>query len=148
MENTKIKKIIFAITTCAIMFLGIFLRLKMLSANLEFWHDESSLGLNLLKNGYLIYFKTLDYAQAAPPLFLIWEKFLALTFGFKDIVIKITPFLFGNISLILFYFFAKKFLRARFSLLLSLFLFAINIPLILYSTQFKPYIIEVFLQFL
>ncbi len=148
MEKTKRKNVIFALIACAIILFGFFLRLKMLSVNLEFWHDESSLGLNLLKNGYLIYFKALDYAQAAPPMFLIWEKFLASTFGFKDIVIKITPFLFGGTSLILFYFFAKKFLNSGFAILLSLYLFAINTPLILYSSQFKPYGIEAFFTIL
>ncbi len=148
MEKIKVKRAISALVICAAMLLGIFLRANMLLNNLEFWHDEASLGLNLLKNGYLIYFKTLDYAQAAPPMFLIWEKFLALTFGFKDIVIKITPFLFGCAALVLFYFFARRFLKSGFSILLALYLFAINTPLILYSSQFKPYIIEVFFTIL
>ena len=53
--------------------------------------------------------------------------------------LRFYPFVCGIASIFVFYFFSKQFLNNKISLLLANFMFAVNYPLILFSTQVKQY---------
>lgn len=120
---------------------GIFLRLRFLSYNISFSNDESSLALNIyLKN--ILNFRTLDYGQMAPPLFMMLIKIFTKVVGFSDLSLRAIPFLAGCLSVIAFYFLAKTVLKT-FSTIIATFFFAINYTLIVHSVIFKPYSLDV-----
>lgn len=92
-------------------------------------------------------FQTLEESQKAPPLFcaVVWMiKYFwqgeELTYCFR-----LLPLLCGIGSLFVFYFLSKDLLKSKFAILLSMWLFAQNGPLIYYSCEFKPYSSDVFL---
>ncbi len=71
------KKILWAIPALAVIvrvYLFIFVEKSL-------WLDEAALALNILDKGYLELFQPLQYAQSAPPLFLLCTKFLTEIFG-------------------------------------------------------------------
>ncbi len=144
------EKYFYHILLCLIIFIGIILRLKGFLSNPPLWHDETALGWNILNKTYLQLFEKLRFLQVAPPLFLIFTKFLVFIFGgYKnlyicDLILRLIPFLCGSSSLILFYFVAKKIFNSKWSILAGLILISLNPVLINYSFEFKPYSVDVF----
>ena len=128
-----------------ILFIGFVLRIKGLIINLSLWTDESALAWNILNKGYFELFEKLRFLQIAPPLFLIFTKFLvcitdSVHHAYRcDFVLRIRPFICGNLSMIMFYFVAKKLFKSIWAINLGLFLIALNPVLINYSFEFKPY---------
>jgi len=126
--------------------LGCVLRLKIFLDNPSFWFDESALGYNVLNLNYKYFFGILHLQQVAPPLFLVLSKFIINLIGASDIHLRLLPFIFGNLSMILFLMLLKQNFKNRLTILSGLILFCLNIQLIKYSIEFKPYIIEVFVS--
>lgn len=127
-----------------IFLLGFFLRLKGFLINPSFWHDECALAWNVKFKTYPQLFGALDFMQMAPPFFLILTKLMTKIFGFSDMVLRLLPFLIGCFSIPAFYLLARKILNKKLSILLAVFFFAINVNLISYSFEFKPYSFDVF----
>ena len=123
---------------------AVFLRLDLYVFNRSFWFDEAALAINILDKGFFDLFKELSYYQSAPPMFLVETKVLVNFFSFSEYVFRIIPFFVSIVTLPFFYIFFKYFLYSRESRLLAVFLFAINTNLIFYSSEFKPYAIDVF----
>lgn len=129
---------------CLIIFLGIFLRLKGYLYNSSFWHDECALAWNIKFKSYPQLFSVLNFLQVSPPLFLVVTKFFTGIWGYSEKVFRFIPLIFGCFSLIAFYFLSKKVLSSKISVLVSVFLFAINQSLIGYCFEFKSYGLDVF----
>ncbi len=140
----KRNSILFNFILIAIFILGIFLRAKGFWGNSSFWHDECALAYNIKFKTYGDFFGVLDFEQAAPPFFMILTKFLTNIFGFSEKVFRFIPFLVSCLSVFAFYFLAKKVLNKNLSVILAVFLFAINPTLINYAFEFKPYALDVF----
>lgn len=138
------KNNLFNFALIIIFILGISLRAKGFFGNSSFWHDECALAWNIKFKTYGDFFGVLDFEQAAPPFFMILTKFLTNIFGFSEKVFRFIPFLISCLSLFAFYFLAKNVLNKSFSVLLAVFLFAINQTLINYAFEFKPYALDVF----
>lgn len=136
---------IYNIFVCLVILLGFFLRLKGYLHNPSFWHDECALAWNIKFKSYSELFGVLNFLQVAPPLFLVCTKFLTNIFGLSEAVFRFIPTIVGCSSVIAFYFLSKKVLSNKFSILMAIFLFAINPPLISYSFELKPYELDVFL---
>jgi len=147
-KNYKI--IIYYILLCLVLTLGFILRLKGLLSNPSFWHDESALAWNVLNKSYVELFDKLRFLQIAPPFFLIITKFLVfLTDSYNhvyrcDMVLRILPFIFGNLSIIMFYILCKKVYQSKWTNLAAVAFVALNPTLINYSFEFKPYSTDVF----
>lgn len=142
------KKTIFYILLFLIFCLGFVLRLKCYILNPSLWQDESLLALNIKHKSYLQMFGVLDSVQVAPPFFMIFTKMFVQLFGWSERVFRFIPFISGILSLIGFYFLSKKVLKTEFAILVSLLLCSININLIMYSNEFKPYELDVFFTIL
>ncbi|MBQ3310876.1 hypothetical protein IJG72_02235 [bacterium] len=145
------RKNIYSICLGIVIFIGILLRLKGFVTNPSLWHDECALGWNILnKNGIELFYEKLRFLQVAPPLFLLFTKFFVWLFHAKsnvflcDFTLRFLPFIFGNLSVIIFYFVCKSLYNSKWTTLVAVFLFCLNPVLINYTFEFKPYIIDVF----
>jgi len=126
-----------------ILFIGFFLRTKAYLINQSFWHDECALAWNIINRSYKELFQPLRFLQSAPILFLIITKYLVEVFGKNEIVFRFIPYLSSILSLAGFYFLSKKTLKTNLSIIFANLLFAVNLPLYYYSSEFKPYSTDV-----
>ena len=145
-----LKKNIYPLILGLIIFIGFLLRLKGYIDNPSLWHDECALGWNILNKNYVELFDKLRFLQVAPPMFLISTKFLVWIFHAQsnvficDSILRLIPFVIGNLSIILFYFVCKYIFNSKWTTLIAILLFSLNPMLINYSFEFKPYIVDVF----
>ena len=120
--------------------LGFILRFLLLIDGRSLWHDETSLGMSLVFKNFIELWQPLLHVQSAPPLFLTFSKLLfSISPQNPEYILRIIPFLFGIISIFLFYKLSLKVLKNKGSILFANLIFAINIPLIVYSSEFKQY---------
>lgn len=116
------------------MLFGIYFRSVLYFLDRPFWHDEAALALNL-EMPITNFFKHLNFGQAAPPLFMIISKFLSQS----EMLLRLVPFIAGICSIFVFYKLCEKIFTSKFPVLICLTLFALNMRLIYYSQEFKPY---------
>lgn len=148
MTDSFKKDLYYILSVFFIVILGTYVRFKGYSANPSFYFDESALVANIKARNYIDLFASLDYCQVCPPFFLVISKFLTGISGFLELNFRLVPFLFGCFSIVAFFFLADSILQNKVSVLVSLVLFAINDPLIVYSYTFKPYTLELFFTIL
>jgi len=142
--SEQIKKYSYYFLIITIILAGFLLRLNLLSDNPSFWFDESALGYNVLSLSFFRFFGILHLQQVAPPLFLAAAKIFVNTFGSGDLILRLFPFVVGNLSIILFFFILKEYFSDRPTIISGLLLFCFNIQLLKYSAEFKPYVVEMF----
>ncbi len=108
------------------------------------WGDESFITCNILFKSYKDFLAPLAYNQAAPFLFLSFEKLLVSTLGVTDLHFRILPFLatLGTIPLLgkIGQFLFKETYYAGLAIALLL----LSPCVIYYSSEIKPYVIELF----
>lgn len=127
--------------------IGIVLRTAVYLHSRSFWTDEAQLALNVRSRSIGDLFGKLDYCQAAPPGFLVIEKYLATWFGDSELVLRFLPFVAGICAVVIFAVLARQILATR-AAALSVTLFALSEALIRYSTEFKQYSVDVFFALL
>lgn len=142
MEKTK--NITYQVIIVLLFILGIFLRTNLYLMNNVFEDDECRLAITMLDNNFWQMFLPLGDAQSAPPLFMLCSKFLANISGYSEKALTLIPYLAGIASIFLFYKICRNYFSQKFSVLVSLFLFAINHQFITYSMTFKQYSTDVF----
>lgn len=144
------KKDILYYTILVIIFLlGIVLRTNLYLLNNVFEDDECRLAIALLEaKNSLALFLPLDAGQSAPPIFMLLSKFLANISGYSEKALTLIPFLAGIASIFLFYKICTDYFSRKLSILISLFLFAINHQFITYAMTFKQYSTDVFIGLL
>ena len=86
--------------------------------------------------------ETLDFNQAAPPGFLLLERGMTFLFGYSELALRAIPLLSGIAAIIIFAWLAKR-LLAPFPALLAVLLFSVADGLIYYSSEAKPYSLDV-----
>jgi hypothetical protein len=109
--------------------LGVALRLAYYLANPALSSDEAALALNLMHRSYGELFQQLDVNQAAPPGFLLVQKFAINAFGPGPYILRLFPLVGGVAALLLFYPVSRRFVGRR-AALVGLGLFAISEPLL------------------
>jgi hypothetical protein len=127
----------------ALCILGIILRLVLYFDNRPFWADEAQLALNIRDRSFSGLTQHLDYCQAAPLGFLIAEKWLSLSLGNNEYVLRLIPLLSGVAALLLFWLLAKRLLSDT-AVTVAVGLFAVCGPLIRYCSELKPYSLDLF----
>ena len=80
----------------------------------------------------------LDYNQGAPIGFLLLVKASTELFGRSEYALRLVPFIFGIVSVLLFYRVARDFIVPS-AVPLAVALFAILPPLVYYSSEVKQY---------
>ena len=129
MNGDLVKKYFYYFFVGLILLGGFFLRLKLLMDNSSFWFDESALGFNILNLGFKDLFGILHLQQIAPPFFLVTSKVFVNIFGASDLVLRLFPFIIGNLAMILFFLILKQNFNHKLKILFGLFLFCFNILL-------------------
>ena len=122
----------------AVLLLGVVLRFWQYLANPSIWVDEAAIARNVLDRSVVGLFRPLDYAQVAPPGFLLAVKLSSVLFGPSEYALRLTPFFFGIAGVLLFWFVALAFLE-RPAAIVATFMFATAIPLIFFSSNLKQY---------
>ncbi len=119
--------------------IGIGLRLVRYLYNPSFWFDESVYATDIAQRSFsALILPSPDWSSTAPFLFFITEKFATHLFGNSEYAFRLFPLLFGVISMFLFYIVAKYFIRPK-AVPVALALFAILDPMVIYSSELKPY---------
>ena len=76
-------------------------------------------------------------------MFVFFTYLITNIAGLKFYTIRLIPFLSGIVSVPLFYLLAKTMYKGKLPIIVSTFLFAVSVPLIYYSQEFKPYSLDV-----
>jgi hypothetical protein len=121
--------------------LGVTLRIWVYLGNRSYWMDESSLLGNLHPERILDFSRPLFGDQLAPLGFLIVERIMVRLFGASTYATRFVPLLAGIASLFAFNHVARRLLSPR-AALWALALFSFSDDLIYYSTELKPYSID------
>lgn len=146
--NETIKKRGYYIILGIIFIFGFFLRLKWLIVNPSFWNDECSLGWNVINKSFIGFSSILENTQVAPPFFMMAAKLFTKFFGISDFVLRLTPFLFGILSMIMFFIISDKLFCKKITTIISTLIFSINANMINYASEFKQYSCDVFFTLL
>lgn len=124
--------------------IGIFLRLQQYLFNRSLWLDEAALAQSVVDRSYFGLLKPLEYEQLAPFGFLWASRFFVELFGPSEYALRAFPLICGIASFVLFYFICRRVLDLR-TTTFALALFALHGQLIYFSSEFKPYICDVFI---
>lgn len=135
----KYKNISYYLVIGLIFILGIFLRTSLYISNNVFEDDECRLVISMLDKNLWQMFLPLGFAQSAPPVFLLFSKLAGELSGYAEAAMKFIPFVSGIAAFALFFLFCKEYFSQKLSLVICLFLFAINQNYIAYSSVFKQY---------
>lgn len=117
--------------------IGAILRLRQYAANRSLWADEASLAYNLANRSFAELTQLLDYHQAAPIGFLFIEKFLVVTLGNYDYVMRLFPLFAGLLAIILVYHIARQ--HFGWTGLFALAMFSVSYWPVYYSSELKQY---------
>jgi uncharacterized membrane protein len=121
---------------------GALLRIAQYASGRSLWLDESYLALNVLTKSYHGLLGTLKWEQGAPPGFLLVTKMLVGVFGSSEAVFRFLPLVAGLVSLVLFHRLARLSLAPA-AANGAIAFFAVNNALIRYSSEVKPYEVDV-----
>jgi hypothetical protein len=122
--------------------LGVALRVITYLWNRAMWLDEGMLRANVVDVPVFEFSAPLKSDQLAPLGFLVVERILAQFVSSRNYVLRALPLAAGIGALYLFYRLAPRLLSRR-AALVALTLFALSDDLIYYSSEFKPYSLDV-----
>ncbi len=123
--------------------IGLGLRLLVFLEDRSLWFDEMSLWGNIAQESPFRFDHPLTGDQLAPFGFLVIERMVATVYGTGRMALRLVPLLAGMGALLLFSRLASRVLPER-PALLALALFALSDDLIYYSSELKPYSVDVF----
>lgn len=126
----------------AAVLLGLVCRVAQYLANQSYWADEAALVLNIREKPVPELLGRLDYAQAAPPLFLLIERGLFVTLGGGEMALRVLPFAAGMVALVIFALTARRVLPSPWDAAATL-AFALGDRLIYHDIEIKPYAVDV-----
>jgi hypothetical protein len=118
--------------------IGAALRIWQYAANPSLWVDEAAIARNVLERHASDLFGPLDYAQIAPPGFLLGVKLSVTLLGFSEYALRLVPFVAGIVSLPLFFVVARGVLRPVGTMVATL-MFSIAVPLVVSASTLKQY---------
>lgn len=124
--------------------IGLVLRLIVFLQNRSLWFDEMSLWGNIAQESPFRFDHPLTGDQLAPFGFLVIERMVAWVYGTGQMALRVVPLLAGMGALVLFSRLAARVLPER-PALVALALFALSDDLIYYSSELKPYSVDVFM---
>lgn len=122
--------------------IGIFLRLRQYLDNRSLRTDEAQLALNVFGRSPLELTHALDFNQAAPFGFLWLAKLDSVVFGHSEYSLRLLPLGAGLLALFLFPSFARG-VADDYVTPLAFALFACSVGLVYWSSDFKPYALDV-----
>ena len=124
--------------TLAAIVIGIALRVWQYAANPSIWVDEAAIARNVLDRTPIELFGRLDYAQVAPPGYLLAVKLSTALLGSSEYALRVVPFIAGIACPVLFYLVARSFLRPV-ATMVATSMVSMATPLIFFSSNLKQY---------
>lgn len=121
---------------------GVSMRIHQHFCGRPLWEDEAHISLNFVYFGYKDLLEPLAHWQTAPILFLYGVETFTRIFGFSEIALRGFPFIVSLLVYPLFYPFVRDMTKSRFVAILSFTLVTFNAVIIQYSSEVKPYILE------
>ena len=112
--------------------------------NRSIWLDEAMLSISIIEKRPMDLFKTLEFGEMAPILFLLIEKFFTWVFGNGELALRLFPLIATSLSLPLFFDFGVTLTRNRMMPFLAICLFACMPRFIYYSSEVKQYASDMF----
>lgn len=129
---------VWRIALWAVVLAGAGCRVAQYLADPSYWHDEALVVLNVMHKSAPALLGRLDYAQAAPPLFLIAERGMFLAFGSGEYALRFESLACGLASLLIFAVLCRRLLPPSIAPWIVAF-FAFSDKLIWHSAEVKPY---------
>jgi hypothetical protein len=121
---------------------GIALRLYAFVVNNSLFVDEAALTRNILDRPWRMLLVPLDFAQVAPPGFLLTEKAVVTMFGSSEQALRLFPLICGLASVWLCWAVARRVLT-NVPAVVAVALFSLNVAAIEFSARVKPYACDV-----
>ena len=115
---------------------GAGLRLWQYLANSSLWIDEAALARNIIDRAPASLLQPLDYAQVAPPAFLLTEKGIVTLLGSAEWALRLFPLVCGLFAIVLFWRLAALTLTG-WAVPYAVGLFSLGTPLVYFSSQVK-----------
>ena len=120
---------------------GALVRVAQYFANRSLWLDEAYLAATILRP-FRALFERAAYDQIVPPGFLLLERAATAVFGGSEFALRLVPLLAGVGALFVFRRIARRLLPPE-AALVALALFAFNDHLVYFSSEVKPYSLDV-----
>jgi len=127
-----------------LVFLAVMLEVRTYLFDRSLWVDEAMLALNVVSKSFARLAGALDFHQVAPVGFLWAVRLSVRLFGSSEYALRLVPLLAGLGSVFLFYFLCRRLLGPGIRSV-ALALFAVSSQLVYYSSELKPYSVDVFL---
>jgi hypothetical protein len=127
-----------ATATIGLLVIGILLRLWQYLSGPSLWIDEAALARNIIDRPVRALFAPLDYAQVAPPGFLLLQKAVVLTVGSSEYALRLLPLLCGIAALLIFARLAH-YLLDDWAAPFAAGMFALGAPFVFLASQMKQY---------
>jgi uncharacterized membrane protein len=140
-DFARLWRILMAHPECVVLGLGVLLRLVVYLSGRSFWMDESSLWGNLAHKPILDFSEPMTGDQLAPLGFLIVQRALMSILGVSRYAARLLPLLCGVGSIFMFARVAHRILAHR-PALIAIALFCFSDDLIYYSSELKPYSLD------
>ncbi len=118
---------------------AILLRTVVFACRNEFEDDECRLILAFTDKSWWQMFLCIGNAQSAPPFVIIIERIWGNIWKYNEYAVKMIPFLCSIVSVFVFYKLTGKYFQHQYSRLAANLLFAINQPVIMFSSIAKQY---------
>jgi hypothetical protein len=141
-QNIKYARLI-RVSFFIILAAGLVLRFYQYLMGRSLWEDETHLALNYIKYGYIRLLQPMDFIQAAPLLYNYATKTFGLLFNYSELSLRAVPFISSILTLPLFYYIVLQLTKKPLVALISFLLFSVNIALIYFSSELKPYAVDV-----
>ncbi|MGN6478470.1 MAG: hypothetical protein ACTHKV_14695, partial [Flavipsychrobacter sp.] len=122
---------------------GLFLRFYQHFMGRSLWEDECHFALNFIKYGFWRLTKPLDDIQAGPIFFLWGVKAFVKVFGYNEIAFRSLTWLFSIGTLPLMYYVTLELTKKRTVALIAFLVFSVNLSILYFSSELKPYGIDV-----
>jgi hypothetical protein len=116
----------------------VILRVWQYAADASLWIDEAALARNIIDRPVSLLFSPLDYAQVAPPGFLLIQKAAVLTIGSSEYALRLFPLLCGIAALLAFARLAHN-LFDDWAAPFAAGMFALGAPFVFLASQVKQY---------
>jgi len=134
---------LFRILFIVILIAGLSLRFYQYLMGRSLWEDECHLALNFIRYGYKRLMLPLDAIQAAPVFWILSVKTFAKVFGYRAYALRATTFIASILTFPLFYYIILELTKSRVAALIGFFIFSVNLAVIYFSSELKPYGVDV-----
>jgi hypothetical protein len=142
-SSKKLSEKIAILVFLLILGIGLYLRFYQHLMGRSLWEDEAHLAISFIDYGYLGLMSPLPNLQTAPIFFLWSVETFSKIFGNSELSLRMFPFIAGIVTLPMFYFMVKELTGNTLTALVAFFIFALNLSFIYYSSELKPYIVDV-----